>query len=138
MIIKGNIFTDNRGVVSVVNDFDFSGIVRFYSIKPRDIETIRAWQGHKFETKYFFAVIGSFAINWIKIDNWENPSNDLAIYSAILSDINSEILKIDPGHITGIKALDENSTLMVFSNKNLSDSKNDDYRYPLELFNFKN
>ena len=130
MLIKGNLHTDHRGTVRFVNDFTFDGIKRFYTITHPDTNIIRAWQGHQHETKYFYVTKGSFLINWIKIDNWQQPSRDLKKNSHILSDTESEILIIPPGHATGFKALAPDSTVMVFSDMSLEESKNDDYRFP--------
>lgn len=136
MIIQGNLHTDHRGTIRFVNDFTFDGIKRFYTITHPDTNTIRAWQGHKIETKHFFVSKGSFIINWIAIDNWESPSKDLKINAYTLSDTQSEILTIPPGHVNGFKALEPDSTLMVFSDMLLEDAKNDDYRFPVEMWLF--
>lgn len=129
-LIKGNIHKDHRGIVRFVNDFDFERIKRFYTITHPDTSVIRAWQGHKLKTKYFYVNKGSFLINWIEIDNWQQPSKELEINSYTLSDTQSEILIIPPGHVNGFKALEPDSTMMVFSDMLLEDSKNDDYRFP--------
>lgn len=136
MIIKGGIFIDDRGEVRYINDFRFEAIKRFYVIKHSMVDIIRAWQGHKLESKYFYVTKGSFLINWINIDNWEHPSKDLIINTHILSDTQSEILIIPPGHVNGFKALEPDSTMMVFSDMLLEDSKKDDYRFPVEMWLF--
>jgi dTDP-4-dehydrorhamnose 3,5-epimerase-like enzyme len=137
-IIRGNSHTDHRGTVRFVNDFSFEGIRRFYTISHPDTNTIRAWQGHQYETKYFFITKGSFLIHWIEIDNWQQPSRDLSINTLIISDKQTEILVIMPGHVTGFKALEPESTMILFSNKTLEESQNDDYRFPLEYWKFDN
>jgi dTDP-4-dehydrorhamnose 3,5-epimerase len=128
-LIKGNIHKDQRGIVKFVNDFHFENVKRFYTITHPVTSTIRAWQGHKLETKYFYVTKGSFLINWIKIDNWEKPSKELKINTHTLSDTESEILIIPRGHATGFKALAPDSTMVVFSDMSLEESKNDDYRF---------
>ncbi|MFN4300342.1 MAG: hypothetical protein ACK4EX_11530 [Thermaurantimonas sp.] len=135
-IIKGNIHKDQRGIVRFVNDFHFENVKRFYAITHPDTDTIRAWQGHKLETKYFFVSKGSFIINSIAIDNWESPSKDLKINAYTLIDTQSEILTIPPGRVNGFKALEADSTLIVFSDMLLEDSKMDDIRFPLDLWKF--
>ena len=47
MIINGDNFVDERGVLSFVNDFDFDKIKRFYQISNHKKNYIRAWHGHK-------------------------------------------------------------------------------------------
>lgn len=135
-LIKGNIHTDTRGTIRFVNDFNFEGIKRFYTITHPDTSVIRAWQGHQKETKYFYVVKGSFVINWIKIDDWEQPSKELKVNSQILSDQKSEILMIEPSHANGFKALEPNSTVIVYSDKTLQESKEDDFRFRLDYWMF--
>ncbi len=130
MIIKGNQHKDQRGIIRFVNDFTFDGIKRFYTITHPDTSVIRAWQGHKLETKHFFVTKGSFLINWIEIDDWDNPSKNLKVNSKILEETESELLIVPPGHANGFKALEPNSTLLVFSDMSLEDSIADDYRFP--------
>lgn len=136
-IIKGKLHYDHRGIVRFVNDFTFDGIKRLYAITHPDTSTIRAWQGHQQETKYLFVTKGSFVINWIKIDNWQNPSKDLAINTYVLSERQSEILIIPPGHVNGFKALEPDSIMIVFSDMRLEDSKNDDFRFDVDFWGLK-
>ena len=133
-LIKGNIHKDQRGIVRFVNDFHFENVKRFYTITHPDTNITRAWQGHKLETKYFYVTKGSFLINWIQIDNWQQPSKDLNINTHTLTDTQSEILIIPPGHATGFKALAPDSTMVVFSDMLLEDSKMDDYRFPQDYW----
>lgn len=135
MIIKGNIHADHRGTVRFVNDFGFDSVKRFYTITHPDTKIIRGWQGHKIETKYIYAAKGSFRISWIKIDHWDNPAKDLEVHSKVLTDQESEILVIKPGHATAIQALIPGSTMVVFSDKTLEESKADDYRFEIDYWN---
>lgn len=131
-LIKGQKFEDERGTLRFINPFDMSEIVRFYEIIPENEQIIRAWQGHKREKKWFHCLSGSFIINIVEIDNFNNPSDDLTPNRIELNSQNPEILGIPSGFATGIRASSENSRLQVFSNFALNDSKNDDFRYPLE------
>lgn len=136
-VIKGKIYSDNRGIVRFVNDFNLDGIKRFYTITHPETSTIRAWQGHKQETKCFYPISGSFLINWIRIDNWEQPSRNLSINKHILSNRQSEILVVPRGYVTGFKALVPDSAMIVFSDMLLEDSKNDDYRFPQDFWDLE-
>jgi dTDP-4-dehydrorhamnose 3,5-epimerase-like enzyme len=134
MIIPGNKHTDHRGTLRFVNDFGFDGVKRFYTITHPDTATLRAWQGHQRETKYFYAGKGAFKISWVKIDNWEQPSKDLEINHKELTDTESEVLVIAPGHATAIRALQPDSTLLVFSDMTLEESKGDDHRFDIDYW----
>ena len=85
MIIEGGKFKDDRGEIRFVNDFDMTEVKRFYTIFHPDTSIIRAWQGHKIETRWFYCTEGIFDIRAVKIDNWGNPSDILKTppYSAI-------------------------------------------------------
>lgn len=120
MLIKGNSHTDHRGTVRFVNDFDMSRVVRMYCIEPK-MGVVRAWQGHKRETKWFYVAKGSFLVKTIEMSS--NRRNEyLLIYSE------SNVLEIPGGFYNGFEALEEGSVLMVFSDFDLEASKEDDFR----------
>jgi dTDP-4-dehydrorhamnose 3,5-epimerase-like enzyme len=128
-ITEGGLFSDERGTIAFVNDFDLSPIKRFYRISHPNTSIIRAWQGHKIERKWFHCTKGAFEIKVIKIDSWANPSKDLLIENYILRADTSQILAVTEGCVTGIRALEDAATLMVFSDKTLDEAKNDDFRF---------
>ena len=131
-IIKGGIFTDKRGSLRFVNDFHFKDVKRFYFIKHADTETVRAWQGHKFEKKYFYPISGRFVVAWVKIDDFNNPSEDLIPKYHILSANNSEMLSIPKGYANGLKALESDSELMIFSDMSIEESSSENIRFPFD------
>lgn len=133
-LIEGGLFTDDRGRVCFVNDFDFSDVRRFYIIENSSTDIVRAWIGHKIENKYFFVATGKFLIGAVEIDDWEEPSKDLETHEHILTEKESKILKIPAGFANGVKALEPNSKLIVFSSLSLEEGKQDDYRFPAELW----
>ena len=138
-VIPGGRHSDERGIVSFVNDFRFEDIKRFYSIEHRDTQTIRAWQGHRREEKWFYVVQGSFMIAWVKIDNWEKPDAGQRADHKLLYSKQSEILHIPGGYANGFRALEPHSKLIVFSNFTVEESSSDDYRFSKELwFNWTN
>ena len=131
-IIQGGIFSDERGTLRFVNDFRFSDVKRFYFIKHPNTSIVRAWQGHQFEKKYFYPVSGSFVIAWVKIDDFENPSDNLISEYHILSANNSEILSVPKGYANGLKALEPDSEIVIFSDLSLEDSVQENIRYPAD------
>ena len=128
-IIQGGTFSDHRGTLSYVNDFSFKDIERFYIISNSDTHPLRAWQGHKLDAKNFYCLSGSFRIHYVKIDNWENPSKDLAIETVILTVSESKILHIPAGYANAIESLEPDSKLISFSTLPLSNVSEDDVRY---------
>ena len=59
-IIQGGQHVDARGKLTFFNDFDMGAVKRFYVIEHPDTETVRAWQAHKTEQKWFHVIAGSF------------------------------------------------------------------------------
>lgn len=128
-LIKGAIFSDERGSISFMNDFKFSEIERFYIIENSDLHPLRAWHGHKLDNKNFYCIAGSFQVSYVKVDDWENPSLSLKVESVILTVKNSIILTIPAGYANAIKSLEKGSRLMSFSTLPLEKVKEDDIRY---------
>lgn len=127
-VINGDVFTDDRGILKSVNDFNMSSVVRMYSIEP-NLGIIRAWQGHKFETKWFYVVKGSFLVKTMSMD-----SNHVNEYK--LSSTEPKILKIPGGNYNGFEALEVGSILMVYSDFDLQQSKDDDFRLSIDKYSW--
>ena len=98
-------------------------------IKHEKANILRAWQAHKEETKYFYCIGGSFQILLARIINWTNPPRDTSILKYQLNEESSEILVVPGGFANGIRSITNNSKLLIFSDKTLEDSKQDDYRF---------
>lgn len=116
MIIKGGLHIDDRGKMTYINDFDLSITKRFYTIQHTNTEVIRAWQGHKIETKWFYVIKGTFKIAKVKINDWDHTKNNVEVTDYILSEKDPEILQIEPRYANGFKALEPGSILTIYSN----------------------
>jgi dTDP-4-dehydrorhamnose 3,5-epimerase-like enzyme len=127
--IQGGNFSDHRGTISYVNDFNFKDIERFYTISNTETNPIRAWQGHKLDAKSFYCIAGSFKIHFVKIDNWENPSKNLAIETISVNVSDSKIIHIPAGYANAIESLEKDSKLISFSTLPLSNVSDDDVRF---------
>lgn len=132
-IIKGNSFSDDRGKITFNNEFNAVEVKRIYFIENNNLDFIRGWQGHQIEQRWFICVKGAFEIKVIKIDNWENPSNDLQDIVYQINAVNSDVLHVPKGHITSIQALEEESKLMAMSDYLLGEIK-DEYRFDMQYF----
>lgn len=128
-VIKGGFFEDERGSMRFVNEFSFGDVKRFYFIKHPNTTFVRAWQGHQFEKKYFYPIKGKFVVAWVKIDDFKNPSDNLVPEYHILSEQNSELLSIPKGYANGLKALEPNSEIMIFSDMKLEQSVEEKIRF---------
>lgn len=136
-LIEGTSYSDDRGSINFINTFQMDDITRMYEIAPNNTDTIRGWQGHKEEKKWFYCSQGAFILNLIAIDNFNLPSKTIVPQRFILEANKPSILEITGGYATGFKANENNSKLIVFSNFSLDASKKDDFRYPIEQWHAK-
>jgi dTDP-4-dehydrorhamnose 3,5-epimerase len=120
---------DDRGYLRFNNSFDLSPYVRFYDVINFKSNFIRAWHGHKNETKASIVREGSAMICVVKIDNWDQPSKNLNIQKYFLSDKNPKVLEIPAGTAHGFISLEPNTKITFYSNKTTNDSINDDFRF---------
>lgn len=132
-IIKGNVHTDFRGSLFYNNDFDAKEVKRIYFIENKDSNTVRAWQGHKIEQRWFSAVQGSFEIKLIEVDDWIAPSKKSTIYSFILKANQLDVLHVPKGFISSIQALEPQSRLMLMADFLIGEVK-DEYRFDADYF----
>jgi dTDP-4-dehydrorhamnose 3,5-epimerase len=128
-IIVGGNYKDERGQLDFFNDFDMSPVKRVYFTTNLETNTIRAWQGHIVESRWFVCVSGSFNVKLIEIDDWKNPSEDLKVYEYELSANKQEVLYIPNGFVNGFRALEANAKLMVMSDYRLNEVENDQRRF---------
>ncbi|MEW6557943.1 MAG: dTDP-4-dehydrorhamnose 3,5-epimerase family protein [Elusimicrobiota bacterium] len=128
-LIKGGLAIDDRGTVSFVNDFNFDGVKRFYTVENHKQGFVRAWHAHRNESKYVMVVKGSAVIGTVEIDDWGNPSKDLKVHRFVLSEKKPSVLFIPAGYANGFMSLTDDTKIIFFSTSELKDSLNDDLRY---------
>lgn len=133
-IVKGGMSRDHRGQISHVNSLDMSEIQRFYVIHHDNTEVVRAWHAHQFEKKWFYCVKGSFTLALVRVDNWENPSNNLCPEVFQLTADNSEVICVPEGYANGLKATTPDSIMLVYSNKILDEALKDSWRYDSHMW----
>jgi dTDP-4-dehydrorhamnose 3,5-epimerase len=127
--IAGGIAVDDRGELGFVNDFNFDGVQRFYTVTNHQQGFVRAWHGHEHEAKYVTVVLGAALFGVVKIDDWQNPSRDLEVSRHVVSATNPGCLFIPAGHAHGYMTLTPGAKLMFFSTSTLEESAKDDYRF---------
>lgn len=127
-MIPGTTFVDDRGIMIFNNDVPLDGTKRSYIITG-DKGMIRAWHGHKLETKIIQCLSGRVRICTINMQL--NPTDERNTYYLIP---NGNTLVIPSGYYNGIQFLSDNSSIIVYSNTTLEGSKNDDYRLEWDKF----
>ena len=128
-LLAGGIGVDDRGAVGFVNDFDFAGVRRFYTVTNHRQGFVRAWHAHRREAKYVTVVCGAAVIGAVAIDDWDKPSKNAQVNRYVLSADKPSVLFIPAGYANGFMSLTENAKLMFFSTSTLSESQGDDIRY---------
>jgi dTDP-4-dehydrorhamnose 3,5-epimerase-like enzyme len=133
-LLRGSVAVDDRGEVGFVNEFDFAGVKRFYSVSNHRAGFIRAWHGHKREAKYVTVVTGAILICCVKVDDWSNPSPDLPVNRFVLSAHVPSALYIPAGYANGTMSLTDPAKAMFFSTSTLEESRGDDIRFESHLW----
>ncbi|RJQ26457.1 sugar epimerase [Candidatus Parcubacteria bacterium] len=134
-LMQGGVGIDDRGEVGFVNEFNFSGVKRFYTVKNYRRGFIRAWHAHRREAKYVTVVKGTAIVGAVKIDNWENPSKELKIHRYVLSAGKPSMLFIPNNYANGFMNLTDDTILVFYSSSTLEESQGDDTRYDAHYWN---
>lgn len=132
--IKGGIAKDERGEIRFVNEFDMSSVKRFYIIKNSDTQLIRGWRAHRIEQRWFYVLSGSFNVDLVKIDDWDNPNPLLPIKSMVLNSIDMKVLHVPSGYGTAFRAVEADSELLVYADYPITNSPLDDYTWKSDYF----
>ena len=133
--ILGGKAIDDRGSLSFVNDLDLSQFKRFYVVENHSKGFIRAWHGHKNESKVVFVITGSALVAAVKIDNWNSPSKNLPVERVVLSSDKPSALYIPAGYANGFMTLTDAAKVIFFSSSTLKESSEDDYRFEARYWN---
>ena len=128
-MIEGGLSIDDRGQITFVNDFCFSGVKRFYMVENHREGVVRAWHAHRHEGKYVFAAQGAAIVVAVEIDNWEHPSREAKVHRFVLSSRRPAVLCIPEGYANGFMSLTADAKLVFFSTSSLDESRQDDVRY---------
>lgn len=133
-IIEAGMAVDDRGQLTFANDFNFSGVKRFYMVENFSTDTIRAFHGHAKEAKYVLVVSGSAIVAAVKVNDFSNPDKDEKVNRFVLSARKPSLLFIPSGYANGFRPLEKWTKIMFFSTSSLEESKGDDYRLPADYW----
>ena len=134
-LYSGDLAVDDRGEVGFVNEFDFAGVKRFYTVKNHRAGLVRAWHGHRHEAKYVTVLEGAALIGAVKIDDWNQPSKELPVSRYVLSAKKPRVLFIPAGYANGFMSLTADARLVFFSTSTLKESSGDDIRFGARHWN---
>jgi dTDP-4-dehydrorhamnose 3,5-epimerase len=129
-LIPGALAVDDRGTLSFVNDFQFTGVRRAYLTQNHRAGMVRAWHGHRRERKWVVAVAGSALVCTVPLAGLNDD-----VERFVLSAARPAILAIPPGYANGWMSLTGDATLMWFSSATVEESREDDVRFEARRWN---
>ena len=127
--VPGELRTDDRGKLAFVNDFNLTDVKRFYTVSNHKAGFVRAWHAHRREEKFVTALKGEAVIGAVKIDDWDNPSQNTEVHRYVLSSSSPAVIYIPAGYANGSMSLTNDTLLGFFSTASLQQSLDDDVRY---------
>ena len=133
-LIRGGIAVDDRGSLRFVNDFQFTGVKRFYCVTNHQAGFIRAWHGHRHEAKYVTVLQGAAVVGAVKVDDWTTPDPAAHVHRHVLSAAQPAVLAIPAGHANGFMTLTDDTIVVFFSTATLAESAADDIRFPARFW----
>ena len=136
--ISGGRFVDDRGFLKALVFPEGFVPKRLYSVNNWRANFIRAWHGHKLESKAIICLRGAFKVGIVPINDFSDPNRNQKVTTFVLDSSKAEILKVPSGYANGFMNLTEDAELLIFSDKTLEESKNDDFRYPFDYWDIWN
>ena len=131
-LIYGEIYSDERGKIFHINNFDLSPIKRMYSIENINKSQLRGWKGHLIENRWFYCQIGEIEIHVIQIKSME--TNKPEIEKFILSDKNLNVLFVPKGYATMIRQKKIKSRILAMSDYLIDECNDDHHRWDSDFF----
>jgi hypothetical protein len=138
VIYAGDTVIDDRGQVSFVNDFDFAGVKRFYTVRNHRAGFVRAWHAHRHEAKYVTVVEGAALVGAVFVGDLQEPPRDLKTYRFVISAAQPRVLYIPAGYANGFMSLTSDAQLVFFSTSTLEESLGDDTRFEARYWDIWN
>ena len=128
---------DNRGSLIYCNELDLSQFKRFYIVSNFNKNFIRAWHGHKKESKYAIVIEGTVMFCVVKVDDWRSPSKKNKVEKFILSSQQPRALDIPCGYSHGFMTLTDNTEALYFSSEFYNPELEKGIRYDDPNFNIE-
>ncbi|TMB53086.1 MAG: sugar epimerase [Deltaproteobacteria bacterium] len=129
VLYTGDVAVDDRGELTFVNEFDFAGVKRFYTVRNHRAGFVRAWHAHRREAKYMTVVTGAALVGAVAIDDWDAPSRDAPVKRFVLAAHRPRVLYVPAGYANGFMSLTADAHVVFFSTSTIEESLTDDVRY---------
>lgn len=138
-IVEGKRFVDTRGYLSFINDLDLTKYKRFYTVENHRQGFIRAWHGHKKESKAVVCLRGAAKIAIINMEESEGIScYERPIPTTFIIDAsNPKAVIIPAGYANGAMNLTSDCIIMYYSDVTIEEAKDDDFRFDWQHWDTK-
>jgi len=132
--ISGGRFVDDRGFLRALTFPEGFVPKRLYSINNWRSNFIRAWHGHKLESKFIYMSRGSGMVAAVLMSDTVNPSKTENVHRFVIDSESHTAIYIPAGFANGLMSLTDDSEFTVISSATLDESKGDDYRFPYDYW----
>ena len=126
-LLEAEVFIDARGALTHFGSAEFLAR-RMYFIRPEISAGLRGWHGHKDEAKLFLCISGEIRLSCARVLDWEIGSSEAPEEFVIRGNSRSAVF-VPRGYANAIEPLSGTSEVLVLSDKCLSDSLMDDFRF---------
>lgn len=132
--ILGGRFVDDRGFLKALTFPEGFTPKRLYSVNNWRCNFIRAWHGHKLESKIIYMSRGSGIVAAVLMSDTLNPSKTEMVHRFIIDSESHTAIHIPAGYANGLMSLTDDAEFTVVSSATLDESKGDDFRFPFDYW----
>src|SRR5438132_13063295 len=111
VLYTGDLAVDDRGELTFVNDFDFAGVKRFYTVRNHRAGFVRAWHAHRREGKYVTVVQGAALVGAVAIGDSLEPPANAKTYRFVMSATKPSVLYVPAGYANGFMSFTADTLL---------------------------
>jgi dTDP-4-dehydrorhamnose 3,5-epimerase len=132
--IIGGRYVDDRGFLKALIFPEGFTPKRLYSVNNWRSNFIRAWHGHKFESKLIYMSKGAGVIAAVHMSDLKAPDKNAPVHRFSIDSESHSAIFIPAGYANGLMSLTSDAEFTVISSATLDESKGDDYRFPFDYW----
>lgn len=132
--VEGIRFVDDRGVLKAWHFPENFDVKRFYMVSNWNQGFIRAWHGHLHEAKLIVVTKGSGLVACVRMDDSVSPDRGQTPKRFVIDAASTFGVFIPAGFANGLMSLTEDCEFLIFSNRTVEQSKDDDYRFAFDYW----
>lgn len=132
--ILGGRFADDRGFLKALTFPQGFMPKRLYSVNNWRPHFIRAWHGHKLESKLIYMSKGAGIVAAVHMSDHIEPDKNAPVFRFTIDSESHTAIFIPSGYANGLMSLTNDAEFTVISNATLEESKGDDYRFAFDYW----